>query len=102
MTRSEDDVIEPAMERTVLPTYIACQTTDDRLMKLPSIPSALALSILAALIVAMAVMRPFDQARAGEAAARCEGYKRLTIMLGNTDKIERFSMRLCMEAVGRR
>lgn len=71
-------------------------------MKPASIPSALALSILAALIVATAVLRPIDQARAGEAAARCEGYKRLTIMLSTTPRIERFSMRRCMEAVGRR
>lgn len=68
-------------------------------MKFHSIPSALALSILAALIVATAVMRPHDDARASERAARCAGYERLTILLGNAQKAQNFSVRRCMDSL---
>lgn len=70
-------------------------------MKSPSIPSALVLSMLAALVLTTSVMRPIDIARAAETAARCAGYEQLTFLLGNSHHVQRFSMRRCMDMIGR-
>lgn len=96
-----EDVIEPSMKRTVLPPRQIARTWTTDLMKFRSILSALFVSTLAAFIVALVVMRPIDQARAADITARCQGYERLTILLGNTRKVEGFSMRRCMDAIGR-
>lgn len=101
MKGEDEDVIEPSMKRTVLPPRPIARTWTTDLMRFRSILSALAFSTFAALIVAMVVMRPIDQARAGDITARCQGYERLTVLLGNTRKVDGFSMRRCMDAIGR-
>jgi hypothetical protein len=71
-------------------------------MKFRSTLSALALSAMAALIAAALIMPPMSDARASEAAARCAGYARLTLLLANAQKAENFSMRRCMDMIGKR
>jgi hypothetical protein len=71
-------------------------------MKIRSTLSALALSALAALVTAAFVMPPMNNARASETAVRCAGYERLTILLADAQTAQDFSMRRCLEMVGRR